>query len=67
MRDFALRVKPGNRGVSPTGTATSTRRARLYEHAHFGGSYRELNDKTSSVRFLSLGYQARPPPSAWTG
>lgn len=44
-------------------------RARLYEHASFGGGYRELNgsgslnlnnvsfgDKTSSVRFLYLGY-----------
>jgi hypothetical protein len=44
-------------------------RARLYEHANFGGSYRELQgrgslnlnhvsfgDKTSSVRFVYLGY-----------
>jgi hypothetical protein len=44
-------------------------RARLYEHANFGGGYRELNgrgslnlnnvsfgDKTSSMRFVYLGY-----------
>jgi hypothetical protein len=44
-------------------------RARLYEHSNFGGSYRELSgrgslnlnnvsfgDKTSSMRFLYLGY-----------